>query len=109
MPALRSTPARRTGPRAGSDATTMTTVAARAALADIVNRAAFGKERIVLTRHGKPLVAVVPFEDVEALEAAEDAADLVLLRKARAEWAREGRKGTPLAEVAAELGIKLRR
>ncbi len=35
---------------------------ARAQFSDLVNRVGFGKERIVLTRHGKPLVALVPAE-----------------------------------------------
>lgn len=33
---------------------------ARARFSELVNRVGFGKERIVLTRHGKPLVALVP-------------------------------------------------
>ena len=35
---------------------------ARSQFSDLVNRVGFGKERIVLTRHGKPLVALVPAE-----------------------------------------------
>jgi len=41
-------------------------------LARVANSVAFGKERIVVERHGKPLMAVVPLEDLEALEAFED-------------------------------------
>lgn len=37
---------------------------ARAQLSDLVNRVGFGKERIVLTRHGRPLVALIPAEDL---------------------------------------------
>jgi prevent-host-death family protein len=43
---------------------------ARAQLSDLINRVGYGKERIVLTRHGKPLVALVPAEELEAVEAA---------------------------------------
>ena len=43
--------------------------------AEVLNRAAFGKERVVLTSRGKPLVAMVPIEDVEVLEQLEDQAD----------------------------------
>lgn len=41
---------------------------ARAQLAELVNRVVFGGERIVLTRHGKPVAAIVSAEDHELLE-----------------------------------------
>jgi prevent-host-death family protein len=41
---------------------------ARAELAELVNRVGYTGERIVLTRHGRPLAALVPVEDLEALE-----------------------------------------
>lgn len=37
---------------------------ARAQLSDLINRVGYGGERIVLTRHGKPLVALVPAADL---------------------------------------------
>lgn len=33
---------------------------ARAAFSELINRVGYGGERIILTRHGKPLVALVP-------------------------------------------------
>ena len=42
---------------------------ARAQFSELVNRVGFGKERIVLTRHGKPLVALVPAEALDDLDA----------------------------------------
>jgi prevent-host-death family protein len=41
---------------------------ARADLADLVNRVAYTGERIMLTRHGKPLAALVPVADLESME-----------------------------------------
>lgn len=41
---------------------------ARAQFSDLVNRVGFGKERVILTRHGKPLVALVPAETLAALD-----------------------------------------
>jgi prevent-host-death family protein len=41
---------------------------ARAELAELVSRVGYTGERILLTRHGKPLAALVPVEDLEALE-----------------------------------------
>ena len=63
----------------------MTTIAAsafRQNLADLANRVSYGGERITVTRSGKPLFAVVPYEDAEILEALEDRMDLELARKA---------------------------
>ncbi len=45
---------------------------ARAQLSDLINRVGYGGERIVLTRHGKPLVALVPATDLEAAPARAD-------------------------------------
>lgn len=79
------------------------TVSARAQFSDIINRAAFGKERVTLTRRGKEIVAVVPIEDVKLLEALEDKIDL---EEARAALAESKKKGTLSWEkVKKELGI----
>ncbi|WP_037918492.1 type II toxin-antitoxin system Phd/YefM family antitoxin [Actinacidiphila yeochonensis] len=40
---------------------------ARAQLAELVNRVVYGGEQVVLTRHGKPLVALVSAADLERL------------------------------------------
>jgi len=37
---------------------------ARKQLAELLNRAAYGKERFVVTRHGKEMGAIVPLEDL---------------------------------------------
>ena len=44
----------------------------RANLADVINRVAYGGERIVLQRRGKQVLAVVSMEDLELLNALED-------------------------------------
>jgi prevent-host-death family protein len=41
---------------------------ARDELADLVNRVAFGHERVILTRHSKPVAALVSAEDLDWLE-----------------------------------------
>jgi prevent-host-death family protein len=41
---------------------------ARAEFPEILNRVAYGKERIGISRRGKPLAAVVPIEDLHLLE-----------------------------------------
>jgi prevent-host-death family protein len=62
---------------------------ARADFAELVNRVVYGNERIVVTRHGRPLVALVSAADLDRLneldrvdeldrlrELADDAADM---------------------------------
>ncbi|MET8684368.1 type II toxin-antitoxin system Phd/YefM family antitoxin [Streptomyces sp. NPDC004732] len=48
---------------------------ARAELAELINRVVYGGERVVVTRHGKPLVALVSAADLERLEALADASE----------------------------------
>jgi prevent-host-death family protein len=82
---------------------TITTGKAREQLSNVINRAAFGKERIVLTRRGKEIAAVVPIEDVKLLEELEDRIDL---EEARAALAEAKSKGTiPWEKIKADLGL----
>lgn len=48
---------------------------ARAELADLINRVVYGGERVVVTRHGKPLVALVSAADLERLEELRETAE----------------------------------
>ncbi|WP_030544777.1 type II toxin-antitoxin system Phd/YefM family antitoxin [Streptomyces albus] len=48
---------------------------ARAELAELINRVVYGGERVVVTRHGKPLVALVSAADLRLLESEEAAAE----------------------------------
>jgi prevent-host-death family protein len=54
---------------------------AREEFSTTVNRVAYGGERVVLTRHGKRVAAVVPIEDLELLESLEDAVDVEEARR----------------------------
>ncbi|MFL6094049.1 MAG: type II toxin-antitoxin system Phd/YefM family antitoxin [Blastococcus sp.] len=74
---------------------------ARDHLADVVNRAAYSGEAVYITRRGRRLAAIVPAEVLEAIEAAEDAADVEAVLAARA----EGGAAVPWDEVKAELGL----
>ena len=73
---------------------------ARGQFAEILNRAAYGGERIILERRGKPVAAVVSMEDLEDLAALEDEADLRAALRARNE-----KKRIPLADVKNRLGM----
>lgn len=46
----------------------ITTAEARKNMSELLNRAAYGKERFVVTRHGKELVAIVPLEELTLLD-----------------------------------------
>ena len=47
----------------------VTTVEARNQFSTLINRVAFGNERIVLTRRGRKLVAIVPISDLRRVMA----------------------------------------
>jgi len=81
----------------------MSTVELRENLSDAVNRAAFGKERVVLTRRGRKLAGIVPYEDVELLEALENKKDIEDAKKALKEAAKKGT--ISLQRLKQELGL----
>lgn len=58
---------------------------ARQQFAELVNRAAYRRERIALGRRGKKVAAIVSAEDLDLLEALEDAADLRAIAEALAD------------------------
>jgi prevent-host-death family protein len=76
---------------------------ARTQFTDTLSRAAYGKERIRITRHGKELAAVVPIEDLELLEALEDRIDLEDARAALAEAKVQGT--IPWEKIKGDLGL----
>jgi len=83
--------------------TKLTTTKARERFGDTMNRVAHGKERVVLTRGGKDLVAIVPVEDLAQIQALEDKQDI---RDARAALREAKKKGTiPLDQLKRELGF----
>jgi prevent-host-death family protein len=71
-------------------------------LADALNRVAYGGERLILERRGKPVAALVSMEDLAVLEKTGDEADRKAVRAARKE------KGRPvaLATIRKRLGMK---
>ena len=70
--------------------TTITSTEARKHLIKILDRVYHDKERVTITRRGKPSAVFVPVEDVELLKRIEDAIDLAEAREALKEVEREG-------------------
>jgi len=80
-------------------ATVMKTSDARAHFSDVLNDVGVKGERVVLERHGKGLVAIVPVADLELLERLEDEMDL--------RTAKQAKRGSrvALADLKSELGF----
>ena len=67
-------------------------------LSEVLNRASYGKERIIVTSRGKPKAAVISIDDLELLEELEDA---MAAHEALAEYERG--ETISLEELVAEL------
>ena len=81
--------------------TTVTTAEARKKLAEIVNRVAYGKEPVVLTRRGEEIAALISMEELALLQLIEDHIDIEDARKALAEPG----KNIPGEKFWKELGL----
>ena len=79
----------------------LSTMQARDRLSELVNQVAYGKERVTITRRGKPLAVLVPMEDAELIRAIEDKIDRDEARKALAEPG----KNITLEQLKEELGF----
>ncbi len=81
---------------------------AREELPEVVNRAAYGHERTILSRRGKDLAAVVSIDDLRLLERlAQEEMDRADLADARAALREARKKGTiPLEKAKKRLGLK---
>jgi prevent-host-death family protein len=77
---------------------------ARQDFAELVNRAAYGGERVLVSRHGKPIAAIVPIADVAFIERMEDDLDLQDALAALADP--ENAVTYPLEQVESELDGK---
>ena len=76
---------------------------ARGEFSDLVNRAAYRHERVLLTRHGKPIAAIISTGDLELLEALEDRDDLEAARAALADP--DNHEEIPWEQVKVDLGL----
>jgi len=81
--------------------TKVSTADARKNFADIVNKVAYGKEPIVLTRRGQDIAALVSIEELELLQQIEDHIDIEDAKQALA----ESGENIPAEEVWKQLGL----
>ena len=67
--------------------TTVPITEARTELSALFDRVAFDHDRIIIDRHGRDRIAMVPIEDLDRLQAIEDRADIEAADAALAESA----------------------
>ena len=80
---------------------TISTAEARKRFAEIVNKVAYGKETVVLTRRGEEIAALIPMEELELLQLVEDYIDIEDAKKAL----KEPGKNIPAEKLWKELGL----
>lgn len=78
-----------------------------AGFAEALARAEHDKGRTLLTREGRPVAALVPIEDVRAVEAMEDSRDAEAVRQCLDEYDRDGADwpSQSAADLAASFGL----
>jgi prevent-host-death family protein len=87
--------------------TTITAEKARNSFSDLISHTAYSKDRVVVTRNGKRMAAIVSIEDLELLEhlmdRIEDELDLEDIRVALREY--EEGKTIPWEQAKRQLGL----
>ena len=83
----------------------LTTTKAKEALSETLDRVVRNRERVIVRRQGKEVAAIVPMEDLAALEEMEDHLDAKDFRAAKRQWQRGGRKTVTWDKLKAELGL----
>jgi prevent-host-death family protein len=83
--------------------TSVPITAAREDLSEIVNKVAFGNERVCLTRHGKDVACLVSMAEARLLDLIEDRLDISDALAGLAELREKG--GAEWIDLKAELGL----
>lgn len=82
--------------------TLVNTSEAKEEFTELVNRVIINKERIVLTRRGKEIAAIIPIEDLNRLEASQSKTDLEEAADALQEARSQG--SISLEELKTDIG-----
>jgi prevent-host-death family protein len=80
--------------------TTVSTSKARDDFAEMINQVAYRGERVVLDRHGKPIAAIIPIDDLAFLEELENHMNVEAAERALA----ESDERIPYEKLRQELG-----
>jgi prevent-host-death family protein len=72
---------------------------ARSRFGELVNRARFGHERVILTEHGTPVAVIISVDELAEMQAVVDAADLAATAAVRA----TGQTGIPHEQVMSAM------
>lgn len=90
------------------DTETVTSEDVRLNLGELINRVLYRNERVRVTRRGKPVMALVPLEDLEfmekVLDALEDELDLPVIKERLRNFKETG-EAIPWEQVKAERGL----
>jgi prevent-host-death family protein len=82
---------------------TVTVANAKNHFSDLLRRAEYGGERVIVERHGKPVAVIVSTDDLKRLEALEDVSDVHDAKAALKEAAEHGT--IPLDAVLRKHGL----
>ena len=77
----------------------------RAQLGEMVSRVSYKHDRVVITKHGKPVAALISADDLEFFERLEDRIDAAAARRADAETRKSGGP-IPWETVKRELNLR---
>ena len=83
----------------------LTTSKGKGTLRETLDRVAQNRERVIVRCRGKDVAALVPMEDLAALEEMEDRLDAEDFRAAKKRWQRGGLKTVPWDKLKSELGL----
>ena len=72
---------------------------------ETLNRVASKRERVIVCSQGKDVAAIVPMDDLAALEKLEDRQDLEQATKALADAKKKGERPIPWAKAKRKLGL----
>jgi prevent-host-death family protein len=76
----------------------------RARLGDLVSRVSYKHDRVVITKHGKPVAALISASDMEKFEELEDWNDIQAVRDGLEDVKTNGT--VPLEAVVREFGLR---
>ena len=77
--------------------------AVRAELPELVNRVAYGNERVVVMRRNKPIAAIVPIRSLAVMQRLEELLDFELVQE---RLATAGEKVMTIQEFADRIGVE---